>query len=45
MLGLALIGIELGGGWVGGLKQAFVNYFEEIEVSSLEVDNKKCCNS
>lgn len=39
---LALIGTELGGGWMDRLKQAFINYLEECEVGSLEVENKKC---
>lgn len=39
---LALIGTELGGGWVDRLKLAFIHYQEECEVGSLEVENKKC---
>jgi len=42
---LELIGTKLGGGWVERLKLGFINYLEEVEVSSLEVDNKKCCNN
>ena len=41
---LALIGANLGGGWVDRLKLAFINNLEEIEISSLEVENKKCCH-
>ncbi|HCI14130.1 MAG: hypothetical protein A2Z65_09430 [Gallionellales bacterium RIFCSPLOWO2_02_58_13] len=40
---LALIGADLGGGWIGHLKLAFINNLEEIEISSLEVKNRKCC--
>jgi YHS domain-containing protein len=39
---LALIGTELGSGWMDRLKQAFIHYQEECEVGSLEVENKKC---
>lgn len=41
---LALIGTELGGGWIGGLKLAFINYLEECEIGGLEVhhDDKRC---
>ena len=42
---LALIGTELGGGWIASLKLAFINYFEKCEIDSLEIENKKCCNS
>lgn len=42
--GLALTGASLGGGWIDRLKLGFVNYQEEIEISGLEVDNKKCCH-
>ena len=38
---LALIGADLGGGWVDRLKMAFINNMEEIEISSLQVDNRK----
>jgi len=38
---LALIGAGLGGGWMDRLKLAFINNLEDIELSSLEVDNKK----
>ena len=41
---LALIGTELGGGWTGGLKLAFINYLEECEIGSLEVNNTKGCH-
>ncbi len=41
---LALIGAELGGGWMGGLKLAFINYLEEREVDSLELTNRKRCH-
>ena len=41
---LALIGADLGAGWIDRLKLAFINNLEEIEVSSLEVGNKKCCH-
>lgn len=41
---LALIGAGLGGGWIDRLKLAFINNLEEIEISSLEVENKKCCH-
>ena len=40
---LALAGASIGGGWVERLKLAFINNMEEIEISSLEVENKKCC--
>ena len=42
---LALIGADLGGGWVDRLKLAFINNLEEIEINSLEVEKKKrCCH-
>ena len=41
---LALIGANLGGGWIDCLKLAFINNLEEIEISSLEVGNRKCCH-
>ncbi len=41
---LTFIGSELGGGWVDRLKQAFINYREECEIGSLEVENKKGCH-
>lgn len=41
---LASIGADLGGGWIDRLKLAFINNLEEIEISSLEVENKKCCH-
>jgi len=41
---LALIGADLGGGWMDRLKLAFINYQEECEIGSLEVANKKRCH-
>ena len=42
---LALIGANLGGGWIDRLKLAFINHLEEIEINSLEVEKKKkCCH-
>ena len=42
---LALIGANLGGGWIDRLKLAFINNLEEIEINSLEVEKKKkCCH-
>lgn len=41
---LALIGAELGGGWIDRLKLAFINYQEECEIGSLEVANKRRCH-
>src|SRR3989338_7649693 len=42
---LALIGVDLGDGWIDRLKLAFINNLEEIEISSLEVEKKKkCCH-
>lgn len=41
---LALIGASLGGSWIDRLKLAFINSLEEVEISSLEVVNKKCCH-
>lgn len=38
---LALIGTELGGGWMNRLKLAFINYQEECEIGSLDVTNRK----
>lgn len=38
---LALIGADLGGGWVDRLKLALINNLEEIEISSLQVDDRK----
>ncbi|MHB0927002.1 MAG: YHS domain-containing protein [Gallionellaceae bacterium] len=37
---LALIGADLGGGWMDRLKLAFINNLEDIEINSLEVENK-----
>jgi YHS domain-containing protein len=42
---LALIGANLGRGWIDRLKLAFINNLEEIEINSLEVEKKKkCCH-
>jgi len=41
---LALIGADLGGGWMDRLRLAFINYLEETEMSGLEVENKKGCH-
>ena len=41
---LALIGTDLGRGWVDRLKLAFINYQEECEISSLEVNDTKGCH-
>jgi hypothetical protein len=41
---LVQIGAGLGGGWIGGLKLAFINYLEEREIDSLEVNNIKGCH-
>ena len=42
---LGLIGANLGGGWIDRLKLAFINNLEEIEINSLEVEQKKkCCH-
>lgn len=38
---LALAGAGLGGGWIDRLKLAFISNLEEIEISSLEVENWK----
>ncbi len=38
---LALVGAELGGGWMERLKVAFINYQEECEIGSLEVTGGK----
>ncbi|OFZ67820.1 MAG: hypothetical protein A2V79_03305 [Betaproteobacteria bacterium RBG_16_56_24] len=37
---LALIGANLGGGWIDRLKLAFINNLEEIESNSLEVEKR-----
>jgi YHS domain-containing protein len=37
---LASIGADLGGDWMDRLKLAFINNLEEIEVSSLQVDDR-----
>lgn len=41
---LAQTGARLGGGWIEGLKLAFINYLEEREIDSLEVNNTKGCH-
>jgi hypothetical protein len=41
---LVLIGAGLGGGWIDRLKLAFINNLEEVEINSLEVQNRKCCH-
>jgi len=41
---LALIGANLGGGWVDRLKLAFINYQEECEIGSIEAAPKKGCH-
>jgi YHS domain-containing protein/copper chaperone CopZ len=41
---LTFIDSELGVGWVDRLKLAFINYREECEIGSLEVENKKGCH-
>lgn len=41
---LASVGASIGGGWIDKLKLGFINFEEENEISSLEVDNKKCCH-
>lgn len=41
---LALIGAELGGGWMDCFKLAFINYQEECEIGSLEVASNKRCH-
>jgi len=38
---LASIGADLGGGWMDRLKLALINNLEEIEISSLQVDDRK----
>lgn len=37
---LAAIGADLGNGWVDRLKLAFINNLEEIEINSLEVEER-----
>lgn len=37
---LMAIGIQLGGGWGGRLRRAFVHYEEDCEIGSLEVNPK-----
>lgn len=37
---LASIGTDLGGDWMDRLKLAFINNLEEIEISSLQVDDR-----
>lgn len=41
---LELIGADLGSGWMERLKLGFINNLEEIEISSLEVENRKGCH-
>jgi YHS domain-containing protein len=41
---LTQVGAEFGGGWVSGLRLAFVYYLEECEIGALEVENKKGCH-
>jgi len=41
---LGLIGADLGGGWKDRIRLAFINYLEECEIDSLEVENKKGCH-
>ena len=41
---LTLTGASFGEGWVERLKLAFINNLEEVEISSMEVNNKKCCH-
>jgi len=41
---LALVGASLGGGWIDSFELAFINCQEEVEISSLEVNNKKHCS-
>ncbi len=41
---LGLIGAELGAGWKDRIKLAFINYLEECEIDSLEIDDKKSCH-
>lgn len=41
---LASVGAELGGGWVERIKLALINNMEEVEISGMQVDNKKCCH-
>ncbi|OGS97830.1 MAG: hypothetical protein A3F73_07135 [Gallionellales bacterium RIFCSPLOWO2_12_FULL_59_22] len=38
---LALIGADLGDDWIDRLKMAFIHNLEEIEISSLQVDDRK----
>ena len=41
---LASVGASLGGGWIDRFELAFINCQEEVEISSLEVDNRKHCS-
>jgi len=41
---LALIGAELGGGWVERLKRGFINYQEECEIGNLEAPHDPSCH-
>jgi len=40
----ALTGTDLGKGWKDRFKMALINYLEECEIDSLEVENKKGCH-
>jgi len=41
---LGLIGADLGSGWKDRIRLAFINYLEECEIDSLEVNSKKGCH-
>jgi len=41
---LELIGADLGGSWKGRIRLAFINYLEECEIDSLEVESNKGCH-
>ncbi|MFZ5502558.1 MAG: hypothetical protein ACOY3V_03350 [Pseudomonadota bacterium] len=41
---LGTIGTQLGGNWVERLKLAFINYQEEGEIGSLELEGKNPCH-
>lgn len=41
---LGTIGTQLGGNWVERLKLAFINYQEEGEIGSLELEDKNPCH-
>ena len=38
------IGTGLGAGWQEHIRLAFINYLEECEIDSLEIENKKGCH-